>query len=520
MKLLKQDNFYVFQCTYQEKDIAKEAGFEWKPSKKVWWTKSFDMAYKLVQYADFSLRKELESEYQKRLETFEQSSSIKLNKDIPLNCPSNLFYYDYQKTAIDFMLNRNNTLLSEPTGVGKTIEIIGLINNSSTNKVLIICPNTLKLNWKRELKKWLINSLSISVISATEYTESDIMIINYEILYKYIDSLSKEWDLVIVDESHKAKNEKTRIYKSLNKIIKKAKKKVFATGTPVLNKPVELWTAIKELCPDLFPNKWFFLQNYCGAIQTHWGWDFSGASNLEDLQFKLRSTIMLRREKSDLLDLPPKIVQIINLSSDGIKDIVDNERSEIEKIKVEYESKLEKLNSPFLIFEVLSKIRHKTAIAKAPKVLEFVEDILESGEKVVVFAHHKDVLQIIYDYFKEKAVKIDGDTKLEDRQKYIDEFQTNDSIKVFVGSILATGVGITLTAASKVVFAELDWVPANVTQCEDRLYRIGAKDIVNVYHLVVDGTLDVTLAETIVRKQKMVDKVLDKSYIELEELLK
>jgi SWI/SNF-related matrix-associated actin-dependent regulator 1 of chromatin subfamily A len=520
LKLLRQDDIYVFQCTFQEKDIAKEAGFTWNASKKVWWTKSFDLAYKLVQYASTELREELEAEYKKRLATFEQSSSIKLNKDIVLSCPSNLSYFDYQKTAIDFMLNRNNTLLSEPTGVGKTIEIIGLVNNSDINKILVICPNTLKLNWKRELEKWLVKDLSISVMSSTEYTESDIMIINYEILYKYVDSLSKEWDLVIVDESHKAKNEKTRIYKSLKVITKKAKKKVFATGTPVLNKPVELWTTIKELCPDLFPNKWFFLQTYCGAIQTRWGWDFSGASNLEDLQFKLRSTIMLRREKSDLLDLPPKIVQIVNLSSDDIKDIVENERNEIEKIKIEYESKLEKLNSPFLIFEALSKIRHKTAIAKTPKVLEFVEDILESGEKVVVFAHHKDVLQIIYDYFKDKAVKIDGDTKLEDRQKYIDEFQTNEKTKVFVGSILATGVGITLTAASKVVFAELDWVPANITQCEDRLYRIGTKSTVNVYHLVVDGTLDVVLAETIVRKQKMVDKVLDKSYVELGELLK
>ncbi len=519
MRLVKLDDIFIFQCTYYEKDIAKGAGFLWNPDSKRWYTKSVDSAIKLSDYASDELREEMEAIQDERIKTYNQSSAITLQENKSFVCPPDLSYFEFQKTAIDFMIKRPNVLLSEPTGIGKTIEIIGLINNSSFKKILVVCPNSLKLNWKRELKKWLVNNYSISVISSTCFEEADIMIINYEILYKYVNELTKEWDLLVCDESHKLKNGNTRTYKSLKSLAKKTKKKVFATGTPVLNKPAELWTSIEQLDRYLFPSKWSFLQTYCDAKQTYWGWDFSGASNLEELQYKLRSSIMMRREKHQLLDLPPKIVQIVNLIGDDLEDIVEQEKMELEKIKQKYEDSLEKMSVPFLLFESLAKIRHKTALAKVPKVAEFVEDLLESDEKVVIFAHHKDVIDSLYGYFMGKSVKLDGDMSLENRQNSIDEFQNNDKIKVFVGSILASGLGITLTAASKVVFAELDWVPANITQCEDRSYRIGTKDKVNIYHLVIDNTVDVKLAETIIRKQKMVDKVLEKSYIDLKDIL-
>jgi len=168
-----------------------------------------------------------------------------------------------------------------------------------------------------------------------------------------------------------------------------------------------------------------------------------------------------------------------------------------------------------IAFDEMSAYRHRLAVAKIPAVIEHCDDMLESVSKLVIFGHHKDVIGALAEHYKDCCVVLDGSTPNEERQDVVDKFQTNPTCKVFIGSIHAAGVGITLTAASHVVFAELDWVPAWITQSEDRLHRLSQKDNVTVQHLVVDGSLDARLAETLVWKQEIIERALDKQAPEI-----
>jgi SNF2 family DNA or RNA helicase len=160
-------------------------------------------------------------------------------------------------------------------------------------------------------------------------------------------------------------------------------------------------------------------------------------------------------------------------------------------------------------FEGLSTLRLETARAKIPFIIEHLEEAIEESNKVVAFCHHKELVRAIADKFGEQAVQLVGDTSMEDRQAAVDRFQKDSGCKLFIGSIMAAGVGITLTAASHVVMCELDWVPGNVSQAEDRCHRIGQTDSVLVQHLVLEGSLDATIARRIIAKQEVIEKALD-----------
>jgi superfamily II DNA or RNA helicase len=186
-----------------------------------------------------------------------------------------------------------------------------------------------------------------------------------------------------------------------------------------------------------------------------------------------------------------------------------------------YRAALEQLRSSYrYAFTEISEARHRTALAKVPYVVEHVRSVLEEQDKVVVWAHHTDVIRQIASAFGDRAVVLTGETPLAERQRAIDRFQTDPNCRVFVGSITAGGVGITLTAASVCVFAELDWVPGNLTQAEDRLHRIGQRNSVLVQHLVVDGSVDAQLAHSIVAKQRVIDEAMNKITGEKREELK
>jgi SWI/SNF-related matrix-associated actin-dependent regulator 1 of chromatin subfamily A len=244
---------------------------------------------------------------------------------------------------------------------------------------------------------------------------------------------------------------------------------------------------------------------YCDAYPGQWGWDYSGASNLDELNERLRSTVMIRRLKADVMkELPPKRRQIIELSG------------ALPKPEVDYLAAVKALKNPGQIaFEEIARVRHEDALAKLPQVIEFIKDALEESEKIVVFAWHRDVIegltQALIDF---SPVIVTGDTSLKNRQWAIENFQNEPHTRIFIGNIQAAGVGITLTAASHVIFAELDWTPGVVSQAEDRCHRIGQKDFVLVQHLVLSGSIDAKMAKILVAKQEVLDKALDRGVTE------
>lgn len=410
-----------------------------------------------------------------------------------------------------------------------TIQAIGVVNgNDLIRKVLVVCPATMKLVWKAELEKWLVNSnLKISVWDTKNQEDGDIIIINYDILARF-DVLKRiPFSLLIGDEIHYCKSNKAQRSKAFYKIAKKAIKRLYLTGTPILNRPAELFYILKSLN---FPMNWGnFMNRYANAFIDERGhWNIKGASNLDELQEKLRGHLMIRRLKKDVLkELPDKSRQIIELPDEGFKQAITKEEKYIKekqktikemKVKIKQAEGKEEYNKAvkelrefnFTSFADLSRIRHLTALKKVPKSIEHIKEVLENEDKIVVFAHHRDVLDSIYKEFQDKAVLLTGDTPVEERKEIVDHFQTDPNCKLFIASIKAGGIGITLTASSTVIFVELDWTPAIISQAEDRLHRIGQENAVLVQHLVINGSIDSKIAKMCVRKQEVITQALDK----------
>jgi SWI/SNF-related matrix-associated actin-dependent regulator 1 of chromatin subfamily A len=241
---------------------------------------------------------------------------------------------------------------------------------------------------------------------------------------------------------------------------------------------------------------------------------------------------MVRRLKKDVLaELPPKRRQVIELPSEGVaKKAASAEMSEWQKHELlldqlraavdsakeagnqdEYRRAVADLRGGIgVAFAAMSKVRQATAIAKIPYVIEHVRDAIESGP-VVLFAYHHAVIEKLVEEFGDRCVSFTGRHSATERQGAVDAFQRQDGPPLFIGSIAAAGVGITLTRASHVIFAELDWVPGNMSQCEDRCHRIGQADSVIVQHLVLEGSLDSVMAHKLIQKQEVIDLALDES---------
>lgn len=457
-----------------------------------------------------------------------------------------------------------------------TIQAIGVVNASPEAKnVLVVCPASLRLNWMREAKKWLTREFSMFVVEESKDViphDANIIFVNYELIrgkripdpagslapngkvLKIVQGspihaqlMARHWDVLVVDECHRLKDaESLQAIAVLGSpgnrrkgeapvagLKDRAARNVFLTGTPFLNRPIEIHPIASALSPAEFGNFFNFAKRYAAAHQTDRGhWDFSGASNLEELQERLRATIMVRRLKKDVLtELPPKRRQVILLPTNGAAKAVAAERAawqaheeRIEALRIEadyahasgdeeaYKAAVDNLrNAARIGFEEIAKERRNVAIAKLPKVIDHIETAFEEGiSKIVVFGHHHDVCNGIADHFGSAAVKLTGEvTSAKVRQEAVDRFQNDPSIRLFVGSIGAAGVGHTLTAASTVIFAELDWVPANVSQAEDRCHRHGQRNQVLVQHLVLDGSLDARMAQILVEKQDVADRALD-----------
>ena len=439
-----------------------------------------------------------------------------------------------------------------------TVQAIGVWNSDSTcKKCLIVCPASLRLNWKREFEKWSVRPVNIAIVDGGKPADFpkgsfDVLIINYDVLNKHRPNIDKiQWDLLIADECHLCKNQTTMRTKALYgfenyKEPKKnvppiqAKRGLFLTGTPIVNRPVELWPLVHRIDPKGLGRIFFahdaripsFTRRFCDAKRNAFGWDFTGASNLDELQNILRERFMVRRLKEDVLkELPPKRRQVIEIPANGASSAVQQERQifdrysdyleeldrRIAEMEAEcsdvYRDELERLyrersKTQKILFTEISKASHEVALAKVPHVIEHLEENLENGP-IVCFAHHRDVIQQIKDHFKDRAVTITGDTNMADRQTAVDRFQAGE-VDLFIGNIQAAGVGITLTKSSHVVFAELDWVPGNMNQCEDRTHRIGQLNSVLVQHIVLEDSVDALKVEKLIQKQEVIDKALDR----------
>ena len=413
----------------------------------------------------------------------------------------------FQKVSIKYLSMIKRGILSDEMGTGKTSQIISLFLYTKCKKCLIVCPNSLRLNWKKEIEKFTNKTVNI-IEEKTLNIVCDFNIINYEKLCKdkfaeYLVNLKQ--DMIVFDESHNLKNEKSNKAKISLLLAKETEYVYLLSGTPIVNKPKELINQLKIInCFDIFGDWWSYATRYCGLERTRFGFKYDGAFNTIELNDILKSTCMIRRFKKDVLkDLPPKQYSYIPL---------DFENNKYKKLYDMYLSALkgkyneEKNRQTFTLSET-STLRQLVVKAKLESFMEWVENFLESEEKLVIFGWHLEAIEEICKRFN--CNKITGEVSIEDRQKYIEDFQNNPETKLIVCNIKAAGVGLTLTSSSNLAFIEFAWTPGDMEQAEDRIHRLGQVNQSNIYYFYIPDTIDDVFIDMLQEKNEILMGVLD-----------
>lgn len=437
----------------------------------------------------------------------------------------------FQKEAVNTMLgflckNRTHSCLNaSEQGTGKTIQAIATFNRLNyaerAFRMLIVCPAIMRLVWRDELKLWLRNKdLTILVVTNGKdlaQTENfDITIVSYDLLpKKHARSLLKtqRYDLLIFDEAHYLKNRKAKRTKvALQEIWKICKYRICLTGTPFRQSIVDGFTLFNRIDPDSFPEFWEFAHAYCNVARTPFGHTFTGVKNAPRLQKLIRERFFLRYKKEDVLpDLPPKTFQQITLpwSEYAVIPRAGSEKEALEMEAMLIKKALAKgvdMAAPVN----LSQHRKMQGVKTVPAVAEFVSQKLDQGIPVVVFGWHRDVIAGLEAALKGggyRVTVITGDTPNKLRHKYIQEFQ-DGKINCIILQYIAGGIGVTLHRSSTCVLAELDWVPATISQGVDRLHRIGQKKNVTIYYFNVEKSITEDILKTVVQRTKDYKAVL------------
>jgi SWI/SNF-related matrix-associated actin-dependent regulator 1 of chromatin subfamily A len=420
---------------------------------------------------------------------------------------------EHQKEAVQKLVENKKFILADDMGLGKTTSTIIAALESGSKKVLIICPATLKINWKREIENYSDKSIYIAE-SKNFSTEADFVIINYDIIKNFHDTKKKDdsqvlaanFDLVIVDEAHYIKNATAQRTKLINDIVKKTERLWLLTGTPMTSRPIDYFNLLSLIDSPVAKNWMAYAIRYCSGYQFNVGgrkvWNVTGASNLEELRDRTVG-LTLRRLKENVLDLPDKIITPVYLRLKS---------KEYENVMGEYydwyDKNPEESKSLTVQFTKLTKVRQIIADEKIAQTIELAENILEQDKKVIIFCNFTDSLNKITEHFGKVAVKLDGSMSKPERQNSVDQFQDNPKVKVFVGNIKAAGVGITLTSAEAVIMNDLSFLPSDHAQAEDRAYRYGQKNNVLVYYPIFENTIEGIIYDILNNKKQVIATVM------------
>ena len=420
---------------------------------------------------------------------------------------------NHQKEAIQKLVENKKFILADDMGLGKTTSTIIAALETGAKKVLIICPATLKINWKREIENY--SDKSIFIAEGKNFsTDADFVITNYDIIKNFHDPKKKDesqvltanFDLVIVDEAHYIKNATAQRTKLINDIVKKTERLWLLTGTPMTSRPMDYFNLLSLVDSPVAKNWMAYAIRYCAGYQFNVGgrkvWNVTGASNLEELRDRTIG-LTLRRLKENVLDLPDKIITPVYLRLKS---------KQYEEVMGEYydwyDKNPEESKSLTVQFTKLTKVRQIIADEKIAQTIELAENILEQDKKVIIFCNFTDSLNKITEHFGKAAVKLDGSMSKPERQHSVDQFQENPKVKVFVGNIKAAGVGITLTSAEAVIMNDLSFLPSDHAQAEDRAYRYGQKNNVLVYYPIFENTIEGIIYDILNNKKQVIATVM------------
>ncbi len=549
------------------RSIIKSNGGKWDDVLNKWVVNgdfafySIDLIQSLDQFdVNFSdyLSVYLKNELRKMERNIQMSKAVKPSKKIDVPVPLGKSLFEFQKAVIEFFnLRGGRILLADDMGLGKTISSIAIANYHKFEKILIICPDTAKDKvWGTEISEWLIGDHSVHIVrDGKDWKNANVVIINYDLLAKHEASIiDHKFDYVIVDEAHNLKTTGTKRTKSAKKICGKIKNVALLTGTPIMNRPIELYSILRILMDGAFGNKQSYAFRYCdgkiietdengkrhvisaglkkdkdwnkedGKKNSTFYMDDRGHSNLNELNFKLRSTCMIRREKYQVINEFPNVYRhVFQIQSEYSKEIDQKYKAEKSRYLNELLDLKANKNKFFdyrsytravgeikrYHFDQISLIRKELGVRKVPDIAKFVQKIIDQGtEKIVLFIHHREVAEELNCIFAGFSVVLYGGMSPLAKMKAINAFENNEDIKILIGSIATSGVAFTLTVSHTVVFGELDWTPSMVDQCECRCARLGQKKDVTVYYLIVNNSLDQNMLAKIHKKGKMIKKVM------------
>jgi len=531
MQVYESDNYFEIQFDYNQRiiaDVKRIPGRFFMGTKKCW-------AIPKDQKAEVD---NLMRKYMKVNHTAVEPEIISEVPPMPdLSEPLPLVRqpYPYQSQGMAYGIINKRFFNGDEPGLGKTTQAIGTAIGAGSKCILVICPSSLKYNWQKEWqivagRKSIILTDSIKKTWTQYYNLGlvNVFIVNYESLKKYfvkdivtevdpktgkkkplmlkhivLNDTINYFDHVIIDEIHRCKDGSTQQSKFVMGICKGKEYVQGLSGTIVVNKTKDLISQLHIIgrLPDLGGYK-YFMDRYCGG-------NGSKSTNLRELNYKLSSICFFQRKKKDVLkDLPDKMRQIILCDISNQKEY-DDAMANLKSYLQQYRDKTDAEVQRSMQGEVIVRIgilKNIAARGKMRDVIEQVDEIIESGEKIGVFVHQKEIAAALKANYPH-ALSITGDDSSEDRNRSVEEFQNNPDRKVIILSIKAAGVGLTLTSASRCLFVELPWHAADTTQCEDRFHRIGQKDSVQCMYMLGKETIDEDIYELIEAKREIANTV-------------
>ena len=422
--------------------------------------------------------------------------------------------YPYQADGVAFLLSKKRAILADDMGLGKTRQaIVAMEAGCLDGTVLVVCPASLKLNWRREILM-VDSDASIEVLGVDKNPTNTPrwIIVNYDLLGKYTERLQAfDWAGIILDEAHFIKNASKRTSHCLKLLGVQAEacapvigpEYVFLlTGTPMTNRPKDLFNLFRCVGHPASRSFLSFAKRFCDAYRNDYGWVTTGASNLDELNLLMKE-VSIRRLKDEVLDLPPKVRSWVPVDISSSKAALNA----IDAFLVWYADTDPSQPNDTAFLARLTKVRTALHKAKFAAVSERIKDVIATGEKVIVFTCFTNGIERHKKKLGDKAVTITGSDTPQKRMDAVDRFQTDPTVRVALCNIIAGGVGITLTAGTHVIFQDLDWVPANHAQAEDRCYRLGQDKRVTVEYFHAAGTLDGYIAELLQQKMALIAAV-------------
>lgn len=441
----------------------------------------------------------------------------------------------FQNTGVSFTQAKGGcVLIADDMGLGKTVQGIGYMQlRQRLRPILVTCPASAKGGWAKHIREWMSgDNNKVYVLNGKPKPEdiplmkaADIVIGNFDILIndtikktdpqtgkvKSVGIKNTGWEdyltkvgfkILVIDEIHYLKSNKALRTKAVRKIARKINKRIGLSGTPFENRPVELFVPLNIINPGIFPSYFDFIREFCGAKHNGFGWDTTGATNTEKLNYILTSTIMIRRKKEDVLpELPPKNRIVIPIEID---------RKKYKAAQQEFDEWLDNnSDNPAAAMVEMGKLKRAAVDAKLDQAIQWIWDYLETGNKLVVFCHHKEIVERLEKRFAGMAVTIAGKTPTKKRYEIEEQFQTDDKIRLFIGTKAACEA-ITLTAAPATCFIEFWWEKSKHNQGEDRVHRMTQEaDSVTAYYLLAVGTIEEYIAGILDGKGQVLDAVLD-----------